>query len=303
MTAAKPEEERQMGVCQALRQALQRGEPVVAPLCYDPLSSKLVEHLGFPAAYLGGGALGFVLNVTEATLTLTEVVTVLRQITMKTAIPIIVDGTTGFGEPLHVLRTVREVERCGGAGIELEDQLVPKRAHHHKGIEHLIPTEAMVDKVRAAVEARQDPDFLIVARTNAVRQVGFAEAVRRGNAYAEAGADMIMAFPRTPEEVRQYPREIGKPAAYMLSAVGERPPLSPAELYALGYRLIIEPHGGLMMAYAGMRRAYLALKEKGHIPAEAAELAAIRDEIYQLVDLPAYWALEARTVERPAVAS
>jgi len=282
----------------ALRQALRSGEPVVAPLCYDPLSSKLVEHGGFSAAYLGGGTLGFVLNVTEAMMTLTELLTVLRQITMKTATPIIVDGTTGFGEPLHVMRTVHEVERCGGAGIEIEDQLVPKRAHHHKGIEHLIPLEAMVDKVQAAAEAREDPDFLIIARTNAVRQVSFAEAVRRGNAYAEAGADMIMALPRTAEEARQLSKEIHKPVVYMLSIAGDRPPFTLQELYAMGYPLIIEAQGGLMLAYGAMRKAYLELKEKGRISCDVAEIRMIRDEINELVDLPKYWELEARTVEK-----
>jgi 2-methylisocitrate lyase-like PEP mutase family enzyme len=281
-----------------LRQALRGGGPVVAPLCYDPLTSKLVEHLGFPAAYLGGGALGLVLNVTEAMMTLTELVTVLRQITMKTTLPIIVDGTTGFGEPLHVMRSVHEVERCGGAGIEIEDQLVPKRAHHHKGIEHLIPSEAMVDKVRAAVEAREDPDFLIIARTNAVRQVSFAEAVRRGNAYAEAGADMIMALPRTPEEARQLPKEVHKPVVFMLSTAGDRPALTPQELSTLGYPLIIEPQAGLTVAYGAMRKAYLELKEKGRITGDPAESRMLRDEINELVDLPKYWELESRTVEK-----
>lgn len=287
-----------MGVCQTLRQALRGGGPVVAPLCYDPLTSKLVEHLGFPAAYLGGGALGLVLNVTEAMMTLTELVTVLRQITMKTTLPIIVDGTTGFGEPLHVMRSVHEVERCGGAGIEIEDQLVPKRAHHHKGIEHLIPSEAMVDKVRAAVEAREDPDFLIIARTNAVRQVSFAEAVRRGNAYAEAGADMIMALPRTPEEARQLPKEVHKPVVFMLSTAGDRPALTPQELSTLGYPLIIEPQAGLTVAYGAMRKVYLELKEKGRITGDPAESRMLRDEINELVDLPKYWELESRTVEK-----
>jgi 2-methylisocitrate lyase-like PEP mutase family enzyme len=287
-----------MGVCQTLRQALRGGGPVVAPLCYDPLTSKLVEHLGFPAAYLGGGALGLVLNVTEAMMTLTELVTVLRQITMKTTLPIIVGGTTGFGEPLHVMRSVHEVERCGGAGIEIEDQLVPKRAHHHKGIEHLIPSEAMVDKVRAAVEAREDPDFLIIARTNAVRQVSFAEAVRRGNAYAEAGADMIMALPRTPEEARQLPKEVHKPVVFMLSTAGDRPALTPQELSTLGYPLIIEPQAGLTVAYGAMRKAYLELKEKGRITGDPAESRMLRDEINELVDLPKYWELESRTVEK-----
>lgn len=196
-----------MDVCQALRQALRSGEPVVAPLCYDPLTSKLVEHFGFPAAYLGSGALGFVLNVTEAMMTLTELVTVLRQITMKTSTPIIVDGTTGFGEPLHVMRTVHEV-------------------------------------------------------------------------------------------ARQLPKEIHKPVVYMLSAVGERPPFTPHELYAMGYPLIIESQGGLMMAYGAMRKAYLELKEKGRISCDPTDIKMIRDEINELVDLPKYWELEARTVEQ-----
>jgi methylisocitrate lyase len=125
--------------------------------------------------------------------------------------------------------------------IEIEDQLVPKRTHHHKGIEHLIPTEAMVDKVRAAVKAREDPDFLIITHTNAVRQVSFAEAVKRGHAYAEAGADMIMAFPRTPEEARQLSKEVHKPVVFMLRSEADRPALTPRELYALGYPLMIQP--------------------------------------------------------------
>jgi 2-methylisocitrate lyase-like PEP mutase family enzyme len=239
-----------------------------------------------------------VLNVTEAMMTLTEVVTVLRQITMKTATPIIVDGTTGFGEPLHVMRTVHEVERCGGAGIEIEDQLVPKRPHHHKGIDHLIPLGAMVDKGRAAVEAREDADFLIIARTNAVRQASVAEAVKRGNTYADAGADLIMALPRTAEEARQLPKAIHKPVVYILSIAGDRPPFSLQELYAMGYPLIIEAQGGLMVAYGAMRKAYRGLKENGRIACDAGEIKMSRDEINELVDLPRYWELEARTVGR-----
>jgi 2-methylisocitrate lyase-like PEP mutase family enzyme len=155
-----------------------------------------------------------------------------------------------------------------------------------------------VDKVCAAAEAREDPDFLIIARTNAIRQVSFAEAMKRGNAYVEAGADMIMALPRTPEEARQLPKEVHKTVVYMLSAMGERPPFTPRELYGMGYPLIIEAQGGLMMAYGAMRKAYLELKEKGLISCDPAEIKMIRDEINEVVDLPKYWALEARTVEK-----
>jgi 2-methylisocitrate lyase-like PEP mutase family enzyme len=114
---------------------------------------------------------------------------------------------------------------------------------------------------------------------------------------AEAGADMIMAFPRTPEEARQLPKKIQRPVVYMLSAIGERPPLTPQELYAIGYSLIIESQAGLMMAYGAMRKAYLELKEKGRISGDRVEIKTIHDEIDEVVDLPKYWALEARTVE------
>ena len=128
--------------------------------------------------------------------------------------------------------------------------------------------------------------------------MSFGEAVTCGNAYAEAGADMIMALPRTAEEARQLPKEIPTPVVYMLSIAGERPPLAIRGLYARGYPLIIEAQGGLVTAYGAMRRAYLELKEKGRISCDLAEIKMIRDEINELVDLPQYWELEARTVEK-----
>jgi 2-methylisocitrate lyase-like PEP mutase family enzyme len=119
-----------------------------------------------------------------------------------------------------------------------------------------------------------------------------------GNAYADAGADMIMALPRTAEEARQLPKEMHKPEVYMLSIAGDRPPFTLQDLYAMGYPLIIEAQGGLMMAYGAMRKAYLELKEKGRISCDVAEIKLIRDEINALVDLPKYWELEGRTVEQ-----
>ena len=188
------------GLGRRLRELIARGETVLAVGCYDPLTAKLVERLGFEAAYLGAGTLGYVLNVTEAMITVTEMATAIRQITQKTRIPLIVDGGPGFGEPLHTMRTIWEYERAGAAAIEIEDQIVPKRAHHHKGVEHLVSLVAMVDKVKAAVEAREDPDFIIIARTNALRNEGIQQAIERGRAYREAGADMILVGGRTKEE-------------------------------------------------------------------------------------------------------
>src|SRR5947209_3422643 len=155
--------ERSVRPATALRAALAGSEPVLAPFAADPLSALMVARLGFAAAYIGGGALGYMLGVTEARLTSTDVVQVIRQIAAVTDLPLIVDGTTGFGDAIHVLRTVHEFERAGAAGIEIEDQLTPKHAHHHRGIDHPVSLEVMVEKVQAAVEAREDPDFLIIA--------------------------------------------------------------------------------------------------------------------------------------------
>jgi 2-methylisocitrate lyase-like PEP mutase family enzyme len=145
--------------------------------------------------------------------------------------------------------------------------------------------------------SHEDPDFLIIARTNAVHEASFAEAVRCGNAYAGAEADVIMACPRTPEEARQLPKELHKPVVFRLSSAGDRPALTPQELYALGYPPAIEPQTGLTMAYGAMCTAYLELKKKGRISGDPAEICMLRDEIYELVDLPEYWELESRTVE------
>ena len=287
-----------MGMCQELRKRIESGEGLVAPLCYDALSARLVERLGFGATYLGGGSLGAVLNVTEAMLTVTELATAMHQITLRTRIPVIADGTTGFGEPLHVMRTVREVERAGGAGIEIEDQLVPKRAHHHRGIEHLIPVEAMADKVRAAVEAREDPDFVIIARTNGVMQESFERAVERGRAYAEAGADLIMATPRTLDEAKRLPQEIGAPMMLMVSPTDGEANLPPAELARMGYPLIVHPTAGLVAAFGALWDTYRDLKEHGRLHLDPGRVEAVQAEINEAVHLPEYWRLEEETVEK-----
>lgn len=282
-----------------LRTALGSGRPTIAPFAADPLTAMLVQRLGFPAAYVGGGALGYLLGVTEARLTSTDVVAVVRQITAVCDLPLIVDGTTGFGDPIHVLRTVRDLERAGAAGIEIEDQLTPKHAHHHRGIDHPISLEAMVEKVYAAVEAREDPDFLIIARTNTIGEVGLDEGIRRAVAYAEAGADLILALPRSEEEYRRLPQAVPKPLAAMTIAVGRRPLFTAEQLHTLGYPLILEAQAGMLAAYAAVRRAYREIQTQGYAELDSEELREIRSEMNDLCDLPRLWAIEERTTERP----
>ena len=143
-----------MSVRARLRGLLETSPPVFAPVCLDPLMARTLEGLGYGAAYLSGGALGFQLAVSEALLTLTEMAEAARRITARSSIALIVDGGVGFGDAVHTSRAVAEIEATGAAAIELEDQVAPKRAHHHKGVEHLVSLETMVGKLEAAVAAR-----------------------------------------------------------------------------------------------------------------------------------------------------
>src|SRR3982074_3667307 len=178
--------------------------------------ARLAEAAGFKAVYLSGGSLGWLKCVTEANLTLPELAegAVDMGAGCRLAIvphggggrgcgrPIVLDAGGGWGDPVHVYRTIALTEAAGFAAIEIEDQLLPRRVEHHVGIEHLVSTEFMVEKVKAAVAARTDPDFVIVARTNARRLHGLDEATRRGEAFKKAGADMVFVFTRNAEEMR-----------------------------------------------------------------------------------------------------
>ena len=144
----------------SLRALMQGPLPVTAPLVLNPLMARMVEVAGFPAGYLGGGATGYQKVALEANLNLTEMCQAALDIRAVSSLPLILDGACGYGDPMHMHRTIGMVEAAGFAAIEIEDQLVPKRAHHHVGIEHMIPVELMAAKVREAVAARRHPDFL-----------------------------------------------------------------------------------------------------------------------------------------------
>src|SRR5918911_4378593 len=150
----------------SLRALMQRPLPVTAPLVLNPLMARMVEAAGFSAGYLGGGATGYLKVALEANLNLTEMCQGAIDIRATTSLPLILDAACGYGDPMHMHRTIGMAEAAGFAAIEIEDQLVPKRAHHHVGIEHMIPLELMMAKIKEAVAARRSPEFLIVGRTN-----------------------------------------------------------------------------------------------------------------------------------------
>lgn len=241
---------------QGLRSLLDGPDLVVVPGCYDVIGARLVEAAGFPAAYLTGS--GVSLSVTGlpdiGLVSMHEVLDRVLQITGAITLPLIADADTGFGNPLNVLRTVREFERCGAAAIQLEDQEMPKKCGHEPG-RRLVPVQEMVAKIEAACYARSTTEFLVVARTDARSTNGIEEAIARGRRYAEAGADLIFVeSPETADEMRAICHGVPGPCMANLVEGGRTPLLSQAELAAIGYRLVIYPNSlTRTFAFAGQQ--------------------------------------------------
>jgi 2-methylisocitrate lyase-like PEP mutase family enzyme len=287
------------------REMLRRPGIIHAPIAYDPLTARIAEKVGFRALDLGGYALGSVSCVPEPLLSLTEVVEATRRITAVVHIPLMVDGGAGYGDPLHVVRTVRELERAGAAAIHIEDQVYPKRAHYHRGLEHVIPAEEMCVKIRYALAARQDPDFVIAARTDAMITDGFAEAVRRANLYAEAGADMVMLFPNSVAEAQQAPREIRAPLIFVNSEGNRsgRPIFSIQELEDMGYKMANDAISAITVVFQSVRDLFLRLKSEGRTGLDQKVFVDIRRELEDTIGLEEYYRIEEETVERTGLST
>lgn len=246
---------------------LRRRPILIAPGVFDGLSAALAEAAGFEALYLSGASLAYTrLGLPDIGLvTQSELVDALGRIRERTALPILVDADTGFGNALNVQRTIRLLERTGASAVQIEDQVTPKRCGHLAG-KSLIPTGEMVGKIRAALDARTSPDLLIVARTDAIAVEGFDRAIERARAYAEAGADLLFVeAPRSLDELSAVPRRLegGPPLVANIVEGGSTPALDAAALEALGYAVVIFP-GGLVRALAETARAFFAsLKAHG----------------------------------------
>lgn len=245
---------------QTLKALVDAGDFVVAPVALNPVMARLAEDAGFKAIYLSGGSLGWLKCVTEANLSLSDMVQVAVDIRSVSRIPIVLDAGGGWGEPVHIHRTIAMSEAAGFAAIEIEDQYLPRRVQHHIGEENLIPPESMVDKIKEAVAARTDPNLIIIGRTNARRLHGLDEALRRGEMYHRAGADMLFIHSRDPEELRRIAERL--PAPLMMfapqdgfSSFG----ITPAELTKLGYRLAASSGTAFAAMYKAVRQSYEAL--------------------------------------------
>jgi 2,3-dimethylmalate lyase len=248
-----------------LRQLLREPGIIVAPGAYDCLTAKLIEREGFAAVYMTGAGtaltrlgkpdLGFA--------TLSEMVSNAAAMAATVSIPLIADADTGYGGALNVYRTVREYERAGVAALHIEDQVFPKRCGHLDG-KQVVASEEMVIKLRAAVEARTDEDFVVIARTDALAVTGIDDTLRRCQAYVEAGADVLFVEAvRSQEEIERLVREVTVPLLYNFVEHGKSPLLQIMELQRLGFKIVIFP-GSIMLAVLPLVREILGeIKQQG----------------------------------------
>ncbi len=283
----------------SLRTLVDGPGPTVAPLVLNAMMARLAEQAGFGALYLGGGAMGYLTTVTEANLSLPDMIQAGLGITSVCPLPLILDGACGWGDPMHMHRTIGMAEAAGFAAIEIEDQILPKRAHHHVGLEHIIPSELMVAKIGEAVEARRSTDFMLIARTNALRTDGLDEALRRGEAYARAGADMLFVLAREPAALRTIAERLPRPLMYMTPAGGlADAAMSAVDLAALGYTLIIDPSTPLLAMHQALRRSYAAIAAGRADPAMDGDAEVEQKRVHETIGLAKLLEIEARTVER-----
>lgn len=269
------------------------GDLVIAPLALDALSAALAKRIGFDAIYLGGGGLGYQRGVSEALLTSTELAEATRAITERVDIQVVVDGGVGFGDAVHMDRTIRLIEGAGAVAIEIEDQVSPKRAHHHKGVEHLVPAAEMAGRIRAAAEAKRDADFVIIVRCNAFAHEGIEPTLERLALYEEAGADMLMPMPRGPEQFEAATRGSKIPLAAMV--IGPGRPAS--EFLAAGYALSVDPMSAQALAYQAMRAGYEGIRAGTGFGMSGPEVQAVIHEIGDVIGMERLYEIERRTTE------
>ncbi|MSO64730.1 MAG: isocitrate lyase/PEP mutase family protein [Alphaproteobacteria bacterium] len=278
-----------------LRQLLAEPGLIMAPGVADALSARLVARHGFPAVYMtGAGTSAVRLGMPDTGLmTLLEMVDNAGHIAEASGLPLIADADDGYGGVLNVQRTVRSYERAGVAAIHIEDQKWPKRCGHLSG-KTLVPVEEMVSKVQAACDARDDPDFVVIARTDALAVEGFEAALQRARLYEQAGADMVFVeAPGTLEQIARIPQTLSKPALFNMASSGKTPFLHVDEIERLGFKLAIYPIFTLLSAVTAVSATLAELKATGTVKNLVGRITSFT-ELFELLGLKEIQQLEAR---------
>ena len=286
-----------------LRRLVAKRSFLELPAVFDPLAAKIAQAAGFNCVYSGGFVTGAHSTISEPLLTMNEQIGYASAIAATVDIPVVMDAGAGWGDPLHTMRTVRECIRAGVAGVHIEDQLFPKRAHYHTYVAHNIPLKEFRDKIEYACRARDetDPDFVIIARSDACREQGYAEAIKRMNAAAKAGADLGLIFPRTPRETERAPRDSALRLVYVQSRGNRdgRPLYSLQELQEMGYAGCIDAILSTCVHYHYIEQAFTELKRTGNYTGlTEAQCVAARHAAEKLIGLEDYYAIERATVEK-----
>ena len=275
---------------------LARPEPLLAPGAYDSLSARLIEQAGFEVVYMTGfGTSASLLGRPDVgLLSFGEMVDNARRIAHAVDVPVIADADNGYGSPINVIRTVQEYEAAGIAAIHIEDQVAPKKCGHMQD-KHVVEVEEMVQKVRAAVEARRSDDFLIIARTDAPAVEGLDRALERARRYREAGADVLFVeAPESEDEVVAVAKAFPDvPLLLNWAEGGKTPPLSRERLQELGYRLILFPLSALFIATHAMRENLAQLRIHGS-PLPIMDRLTGFQEFLDIVGLPEIRELDRR---------
>jgi 2-methylisocitrate lyase-like PEP mutase family enzyme len=261
-----------MSVTKAFRDAMKTGM-VVAPGAYDCLTARSIERAGFSAVYMTGGGTAASMGYPDyGLLTMTEMADNAGRIAASVKLPVIADADTGYGNELNVIRTVREYERRGVAGLHIEDQGFPKKCGHLED-KTIVPIEDYVAKIRAAVSAKTDPNFMVIARTDSRASLGFDEAIRRANAAIDAGADMaFVEAPQTLDEVKAVPRLVKGPCMLNMVWRGKTPDMALSEVEGLGYKLTILPAVLSRSVLGACEIALAKLKQQGRHPMPTADI-------------------------------
>jgi methylisocitrate lyase len=282
-----------------LRELITGNELIVAPVALNPIMARLADAAGFMAVYLSGGSLGWYKCITEANISMTELAQVAVDMRAVCKLPIILDAGGGFGDPVHLHRTIALTEAAGFAAIEIEDQLLPRRFEHHAGIDHLVPVEFMLKKLAEALAARTDPNLVIVARTNARRVGGLDDALRRGEAFHKAGADMLFIYTRSAEELRIVGERLPPPLMTFAPPDGFAEfPMSQRDLAGLGFRIAASSGTAFAAMHKAVRQSYECLAQDKPDPflgrggAEKEMKAA-----HQTCDFPRFLDIERRTMK------